>query len=88
MEQEQSHSMSMNERQKKETIGNAVAGGIIIAVILLVTTIWVSNGARNGTSQAVSRVLSGGTGGKESPGSCRGTENKFLLYGKCHCNHG
>ena len=56
MEQEQSLSMSMNEKQKKQTIGNAVAGGVIIAVILLVTTIWVSNGARNGTSQAVSRV--------------------------------
>lgn len=52
----QSQSMSINEKQRKQTIANAVAGGIVIAVILLLTTLWVSNSARTGTSQAVSRV--------------------------------
>lgn len=53
---EKAQSISVNERQRRQTIANAVAGGIIIALILLVTTIWVSNSSRTGTSQAVSRV--------------------------------
>lgn len=53
---ERSHSMSINEKQRRQTIANAITGGIIIAVVLLFTTIWVSNSARSGTSQAVSRV--------------------------------
>lgn len=46
----------MNEKQKKQTIAYGIVGGIIIAAILLITTIWVSNSARIGTNQAVNRV--------------------------------
>ena len=46
----------MKEKQKKQTITFAVRGGVFIAAVLLVTTLWVSNGARVGTSQAVNRV--------------------------------
>ncbi len=42
--------------KKKETVTYAVVGGIVIAIILLVTTVWVSNSARVSTSQAVKRV--------------------------------
>ena len=49
------------EQQRKrmkdrQTITFAVWGGMFIAALLLVTTIWVSNGARVGTNQAVNRV--------------------------------
>ena len=44
------------EQTERRTIAFAVWGGILIAVILLVTTIWVSESARKGTGQAVSRV--------------------------------
>lgn len=53
---EKAQSISVNEKQRRQTIANAVAGGIIIAVILLVTTVWVSESSRTGTDQAVSRV--------------------------------
>lgn len=56
MELERSHFMSFNEKQRKQTTAKAVAGGIMVALLLLVTTIWVSNGSRTGTSQAVSRI--------------------------------
>ena len=46
----------MNQEQRKQTIASGIWGGIVIAVILLLTTIWVSGSARNGTSQAVARV--------------------------------
>lgn len=45
-----------NKRQRNETIVSAVLGGIIIAVILLITTVWVSNSATTGTNEAVNRV--------------------------------
>ncbi len=44
------------KEQKKQTITFAIWGGIIIATVLLVTTIWVSNNARIGTNQAVNQV--------------------------------
>lgn len=47
---------SIREKQKKQTITYAVAGGIIVALILLITMVWVSNKARSGTNQAVNRV--------------------------------
>ncbi len=46
----------IKEKQKRQTITFAVRGGVFIAAILLVTTVWVSNGARVGTNQAVNRV--------------------------------
>ena len=53
---EQSRHKSINEKQRRQTITFAVCGGIVIAVILLVTTLWVSNAARKGTDQAVDKV--------------------------------
>ncbi len=46
----------IKEKQKRQTITFAVRGGMLIAAVLLITTVWVLNGARIGTSQAVSRV--------------------------------
>ncbi len=45
-----------NETNKKQTIAFVTWGGILIAAILLITTIWVLGSARVGTEQAVSRV--------------------------------
>ncbi len=52
----QTQHTEINEKQKRQTVAFAVCGGLIIAMILLVTTIWVTGGARNGTKQAVNRV--------------------------------
>ena len=46
----------MERNQKKQTIAFAVGGALTIAAILIITTIWVSGRARDGTSQAVSKV--------------------------------
>ncbi len=56
MDQSQQQNNGMNQEQRKQTIASGIWGGIVIAVILLLTTIWVSGSARNGTSQAVARV--------------------------------
>ncbi|MCI8885105.1 MAG: response regulator [Dorea sp.] len=47
---------SINEKRRRQTVAFAIWGGLIIAAILLVTTIWVSNSARVGTNKAVNRV--------------------------------
>lgn len=52
----QSEYKSMNKKQKKQAVTYAIVGGALIAAILLITTIWVSNSARVGTKQAVGRV--------------------------------
>ena len=52
----QSEGNSINEKQRKQTIAFAVWGGIVIAAILIITTVWVSVSARNSTSKAVNRV--------------------------------
>ena len=46
----------IDKKQKNQTVAFAAAGGIFIAAILLITTIWVSNSARVSTNQAVNRV--------------------------------
>lgn len=46
----------INEKQKRQTVAYNIVGGIIIAVSLLLTTIWVSSSARTGTKQAVNKV--------------------------------
>ena len=46
----------IKEKQRKQAIIYAVAGGIIIAAILFITMGWVSNKARTGTNLAVNRV--------------------------------
>ncbi len=46
----------INEKQKRLTVAFGLWGGVIIAAILLVTTVWVLGSARAGTSQAVSKV--------------------------------
>ncbi len=52
----QSQYNEINKIQKNKTIASAVLGGIIIAVILLITTVWVLNSAKTGTREAASRV--------------------------------
>ena len=47
---------NINEKQRRKAVAFAVWGGIVIAAILLITTVWVSNSARKGTDQAVNRV--------------------------------
>lgn len=47
---------SINETQRRQTVAAAICGGILIAIILLITTVWVSTAARTGTSQAVAQV--------------------------------
>jgi PAS domain S-box-containing protein len=56
MKMDESQHNAINEKQKKQTVAFAIWGGIIVAVILLLTTVWVSNSARTGTKRAVSRV--------------------------------
>ncbi len=46
----------INEKQRKETAARVFFGGLVIAAILLLTTVWVSNSARVSTKQAVGRV--------------------------------
>ena len=46
----------MNQKQRNKTITFAVCGGAVIAVFLLVSTIWVLSSARDGTDRAVNRV--------------------------------
>ena len=55
MGESQNHGMK-EKQQRKQTIAFALLGGAMIAVILLITTIWASNRARISTRQAVSRV--------------------------------
>lgn len=47
---------SINEKRRRQTVAFAIWGGLLIAAILLITTIWVSNSARVGTNKAVNRV--------------------------------
>ncbi|MDE6186151.1 MAG: hybrid sensor histidine kinase/response regulator, partial [Lachnospiraceae bacterium] len=53
---DQSKHIGINEKQRRQTAVYAIVGGSIIVSILLITSIWVSNMARIGTSQAVSKV--------------------------------
>ena len=53
---DQSQNKVINKVQRKQTILFAISGGVVIAAILLLTTIWASNEARTGTKQAVARV--------------------------------
>ncbi|MCI8950554.1 MAG: response regulator [Lachnospiraceae bacterium] len=53
---DQSLHKNINKKQTEQTITSAIGGGIIIALILLITTVWVSNSARTSTSMAVNRV--------------------------------
>ena len=44
------------DQQKRQTVTYAVWGGMVIAVILLLSTVWVTSSARVGTRQAVDQV--------------------------------
>lgn len=46
----------ISARQTRQTIAFALWGGAAIAVILLITTVWVTTRARAGTSQAAAQV--------------------------------
>ena len=52
----QSQQLNINEKQKRQTIAFAIWGGIAIAAVLIITTLWVAARAGNGTDQAVGRV--------------------------------
>ena len=53
---DRSQQNNFDRKQMEKTAVLAVGGGIIITVILLITTIWVMSSARTGTRQAVSRI--------------------------------
>ena len=46
----------IREVQKRQTVILAICGGLMIALVLLVTSIWAADSARKGTRQAVNRV--------------------------------
>ena len=51
----QSHS-SMSRKQKNRAVTFYVCGGVVIAAILLITSVWMSDSARISTDRAVNRV--------------------------------
>ncbi len=53
---EQTQHRDINREQRKQTVVFALLGGMFIAMILLLTTIWVTNSARTGTKLAVDQV--------------------------------
>ncbi len=53
---DQSQHSGFKGNRKKQTVASVMVGGMIIAAILLLTSIWVSNSARTGTNEAVNRV--------------------------------
>ncbi len=53
---ERTKSNGISKKQKKETVISVIWGGVIIAAILLLTTIWVLKRAQISTQQAVNRV--------------------------------
>ena len=54
MDQSQHNGIDTNQRQR--TVASAIWGGAVVAVILLITTIWTSTAARTSTNQAVAQV--------------------------------
>ena len=53
---EQSHHSGIDKTQRRQTVAFAIWGGLIIAIILLLTTVWVATNAQASTNQAVARV--------------------------------
>ncbi len=53
---EQSQQRGIKEKQQRQTVASAVWGGLIIAAILLITTVWVATSAQASTNEAVARV--------------------------------
>ena len=53
---EQSHHSGIDKTQRRQTVAFAIWGGLIIAIILLLTTVWVATNAQTSTNQAVARV--------------------------------
>ena len=53
---EQSHHSGIDKTQRRQTVAFAIWGGLIIAIILLLTTVWVATSAQTSTNQAVARV--------------------------------
>lgn len=53
---EEAQQIHSNEKQKRQTVAFAIWGGIMIAVVLIITTLWVSRSARIGTDKAVNKV--------------------------------
>ena len=53
---EQSQQRGIKEKQERQTVASAVWGGLIVAAILLITTVWVAASAQSSTNEAVARV--------------------------------
>ena len=53
---EQSHHSGIDKTQRRQTVAFAIWGGLIIAIILLLSTVWVATNAQTSTNQAVARV--------------------------------
>jgi len=53
---EQSQQRGIKEKQEWQTVASAVWGGLIVAAILLITTVWVAASAQSSTNEAVARV--------------------------------
>ncbi len=45
-----------NKKQRSQTVTYAIWGGAVVAILLLLTTVWISGSAQEGADQAVSRV--------------------------------
>jgi len=56
MDQLKDRNKNMDQEQRRQTVTYTVWGGLVIAAVLLLTTVWVSGSARTGTDQAVERV--------------------------------
>ena len=53
---DQSQRSGIDKKQRQQTVVSALWGGLIVAAILLITTVWVTTSAQTSTSQAVTRV--------------------------------
>ena len=53
---DQSQRSGIDKKQRQQTVVSALWGGLIVAAILLITTVWVTTSAQTSTSQAVARV--------------------------------
>ena len=56
MDQLQYRDDNRNKKQRSQTVTYAIWGGTLVAILLLLTTVWISSSAQEGADQAVSRV--------------------------------
>ncbi len=53
---DQAQDKEIRKKQKRQSVVNAIATGVVIAGILIITTLWVSNRSQTATGQAVNQV--------------------------------